>query len=156
MLAMRLAEKKDILVTVGIQPTFPATGYGYIESAKVLEGFPGARFNVMTSTCLTSKEAAEFDRLVVGKAGTRQAVKWAHDHGYGNAGATSGHLIPDYPRVLKHGWRGITQEIEQALEALPAREKQGRRAPQLRGMLIAAGTARAGRQIWNKSWSASR
>ena len=102
----------------------------------------GARFNVMTSTCLTSKEAAEFDRLVVGKAGTRQAVKWAHDHGYGNAGATSGHLIPDYPRVLKHGWRGITQEIEQALEALPAREKQGRRAAQLRGMLIAAGTAR--------------
>jgi trans-4-hydroxy-L-proline dehydratase len=78
----------------------------------------GARFNVMTSTCLTKKEAAEFDRLVVGKGGTRQSVKWAHDHGYGNAGATSGHLIPDYPRVLARGWRGIVQEVEHALDPI--------------------------------------
>ena len=29
---MDLAEQNDILVTIGIQPTFPATGFGYIES----------------------------------------------------------------------------------------------------------------------------
>jgi mannose-1-phosphate guanylyltransferase len=29
---MELAEQNDILVTIGIRPTFPATGFGYIES----------------------------------------------------------------------------------------------------------------------------
>ncbi|MDD3276718.1 MAG: sugar phosphate nucleotidyltransferase [Kiritimatiellales bacterium] len=29
---MDLAEKNEILVTIGIQPTFPSTGFGYIES----------------------------------------------------------------------------------------------------------------------------
>ena len=29
---MELAEHNDILLTIGIQPTFPATGFGYIES----------------------------------------------------------------------------------------------------------------------------
>ncbi len=29
---MDLAEQNDILVTIGIQPTFPSTGFGYIES----------------------------------------------------------------------------------------------------------------------------
>jgi formate C-acetyltransferase len=101
----------------------------------------GARFNVMTSTCLTRREAAEFDRLVLGKRGSRKAVKWAHDHGYGNAGATSGHLIPDYPRILARGWRGVSQDIEQALEALPVGERHGPRAGELRAMGIAAGMA---------------
>ena len=30
--AARLAEEKDALVTIGIKPTFPSTGYGYIRS----------------------------------------------------------------------------------------------------------------------------
>ena len=29
---MKLAEENDILVTIGIQPSFPSTGFGYIES----------------------------------------------------------------------------------------------------------------------------
>ncbi len=29
---MDLAEQSDILVTIGIEPTFPSTGFGYIES----------------------------------------------------------------------------------------------------------------------------
>lgn len=32
------AEKEDILMTLGIEPTFPNTGYGYIESDKQSEG----------------------------------------------------------------------------------------------------------------------
>ena len=39
---INLAGQKDVLVTLGIKPTFPATGLGYIESAKPLPGFPGA------------------------------------------------------------------------------------------------------------------
>jgi len=32
-----LAAGQDVLVTIGIQPTFPATGYGYIESGNAVE-----------------------------------------------------------------------------------------------------------------------
>lgn len=33
---MRLAAREDVLITIGITPTEPATGFGYIESAKSL------------------------------------------------------------------------------------------------------------------------
>ncbi len=39
---IRLAEKEPMLVTVGIKPTFPATGYGYIEAGAAIRGVPGA------------------------------------------------------------------------------------------------------------------
>ena len=41
--AIRLAKKNDLLVTVGIKPSFPATGYGYIEGGRSIQGFPGAQ-----------------------------------------------------------------------------------------------------------------
>jgi mannose-1-phosphate guanylyltransferase len=47
---MDLAEENDILVTIGIQPTYPATGFGYIES--------GADFQ--TSENVEFKKAARF------------------------------------------------------------------------------------------------
>jgi hypothetical protein len=72
----------------------------------------GARFNIQASMCLTEAEQKEFNLLTTGKNGARQAVYWFHGHGYGNAGATSGHLIPGYERVLKMGWQGIYQELE--------------------------------------------
>ncbi len=34
---MDFAEQKEVLVTIGIQPTFPSTGFGYIESGDVFE-----------------------------------------------------------------------------------------------------------------------
>jgi mannose-1-phosphate guanylyltransferase len=34
---MDLAEQNDILVTIGIQPTYPSTGFGYIESGDAFE-----------------------------------------------------------------------------------------------------------------------
>jgi pyruvate-formate lyase len=102
----------------------------------------GARFNVMTSTCMTRREAAAFDRLVVGKGGSRERVRWHHDHGYGNAGAASGHLIPDYPRVLATGWKGIHADIGTRLSTLPARERAGATGAQLRAMLTSATMAR--------------
>ena len=61
----------------------------------------GGRFNVMTSTCLTEQEAKEYAQNIFGKNGARQALLWFHNHGYGNTGATSGHLIPAYARVLQ-------------------------------------------------------
>ena len=40
--AVQLARHEPVLVTVGIRPTFPATGYGYIEKGHAIAGFPGA------------------------------------------------------------------------------------------------------------------
>lgn len=40
--AIALAKKKELLITIGIRPTFPATGYGYIEAGSALAAFPDA------------------------------------------------------------------------------------------------------------------
>jgi formate C-acetyltransferase len=36
-----------------------------------------------------------------------------HGLGVGNCGAIPGHLIPDYPRILRHGWRTIQAEANE-------------------------------------------
>ena len=102
----------------------------------------GGRFNIMTSTCLNENEAKEYFRLVDGKNGARQAMKWFHDHGYGNSGATSGHLIPDYQRVITVGWQGIHSELSERYRALSELEKQSPKGAQLRAMTTAATMAR--------------
>ena len=98
----------------------------------------GARFNVQMSTCLTEKEAKQYRKTSHGKKGLRAAILWFHNHGYGNVGATSGHLIPDYATVIEKGWKTIHADIERGYEALSASEKKGRRGAQLRAMLTAA------------------
>ncbi len=40
--AARLAGRKRMLVTIGVHPTFPATGYGYIRFGKKISGAPHA------------------------------------------------------------------------------------------------------------------
>jgi trans-4-hydroxy-L-proline dehydratase len=102
----------------------------------------GGRFNVMTSTCLTKKEAKAYGKRIYGKNGARQSLLWFHNHGYGNVGATSGHLIPDYARVLREGWRGIHAEIEEFLNTLPENKQHGPKGAQLRAMLTASTMAR--------------
>lgn len=41
---MDLAEQHEILVTIGIQPTFPSTGFGYIESGDDFQSAEGVQF----------------------------------------------------------------------------------------------------------------
>jgi formate C-acetyltransferase len=98
----------------------------------------GARFNVQTSGCLSKKETQERDNLVYGPKGARAAMLWFHNHGFGNAGATSGHLIPDYGRIVHEGWQAVHAELETAYAALSPSEQRGRKGGQLRGMLTAA------------------
>jgi pyruvate-formate lyase len=102
----------------------------------------GARFNVMTSTCFTREEEKAYRKLVDGKKGTRAAIQWFHDHGYGNCGATSGHLIPDYARVLNEGWQAIHAGLQARYDRLPAHKQTGPKGAQLRAMLTASTTAR--------------
>ncbi len=98
----------------------------------------GGRFNIHTSLCLSKKEARRYDRLVLGKRGCRSRLLWFHNHGYGNAGATSGHVIPDHQRALKIGWKGIHAELESIYGRLDRRERIGPKGAQLRAMMTAA------------------
>lgn len=97
----------------------------------------GARFNVITSTCLEEAQAKEYLAMVEGKAGVRQAILDFHAHGFGNVGSTSGHLIPDYAMVLNYGFKGIHEQIQERLKCLTPSERSGKKGAQLRAMLTA-------------------
>jgi formate C-acetyltransferase len=98
----------------------------------------GAKFNIMTSHCLTEKEAKARDRMIYGRNGSRAMMKKFHDHGYGNSGATSGHLIPGYEKTLKLGWKGIHKELTDIYADLSLNEKKGEKGGQIRAMITAA------------------
>ncbi|HQH99764.1 MAG TPA: pyruvate formate lyase family protein [Deltaproteobacteria bacterium] len=102
----------------------------------------GGRFNIQSSKCWTKKEARQRDKLTYGKNGARASMKWFHDHGYGNSGATSGHLIPWYEQVLKIGWKGIYEDIRDRYERMSGREKKGPKGAQIRAMMTASTLAR--------------
>lgn len=102
----------------------------------------GARFNIMTSHCLTRREAKAREKLVNGKKGSRAMMKKFHDHGYGNSGATSGHLIPGYEKALKTGWKGIHRDLTGFYNNLDEKEKAADRGGQLRAMITASEMAR--------------
>lgn len=95
----------------------------------------GGRFNVLASRCWNRREAAARGRRM---AAARKSLLWFHRHGYGNAGATSGHLIPDYARVLTEGFSAISSDLEERYAALPRRAQRGPEGAQLRAMMIAA------------------
>ena len=96
----------------------------------------GGRFNVMASRCWSKDEAKERNERMLGKDGIRKATFAFQDRGYGNCGATSGHLIPDYPRVLREGFTGIKDDLMQRYNALSPAEQSGQKGGQLRGMLL--------------------
>jgi formate C-acetyltransferase len=102
----------------------------------------GGRFNIQTSTCLTEKETKERDSLVYGPDGSRSAMLWFHNHGYGNVGATSGHLIPDYGRIIREGWKNVYAELKTTYMALSQADKNSKKGAQLCAMMTAASMPR--------------
>jgi len=62
-------------------------------------------------------------------------MKWFHDHGYGNAGATSGHLVPGHERALKIGWKGISADLETRYHQLSEPDRNGDKGAQLKAMM---------------------
>jgi len=67
---------------------------------------------------------------------------WFHNHGYGNTGATSGHLVPGYARIIEHGWKAVHADLQAHYDALSTRDQQGKKGAQLRAMLTASTMAR--------------
>ena len=99
----------------------------------------GARFNIQTSMCLTRKEQKKYDKRLTARSGARARVKWFHDHGYGNAGATCGHLVPGYENVLRTGWAGPGEKLSRLYARLTPKEKKGPKGCQLKAMKTASG-----------------
>jgi trans-4-hydroxy-L-proline dehydratase len=78
---------------------------------QILDGelIVGGHFNTALSKCHDRKESKRWSKDVDRwwKKGTE-----INELGIGNAGAVPGHLIPDYPRVLREGFAGIYAELE--------------------------------------------
>ena len=72
-------------------------------------------------------------RGLLGKHGARPSMLWFHNHGFGNTGATSGHLVPDYKTVLEIGWHGIYANLQKRYQALPSVDQRGPKGAQLPG-----------------------
>ena len=98
----------------------------------------GANFNLMASHCLTKKEAKARSKILHSKGGLRDETIEFHDTGFGNCGATSGHLIPDYETIVKSGFKHIIEQIDKKYSSLTEQEKQGEAGGQLRAMREAA------------------
>ena len=98
----------------------------------------GGRFNIQASTCWTQKEAALRDKLMYGRRGGRAKLDRFHNHGYGNAGATSGHIIPGYAKALRIGWKGIYADLQAAFDALTSKDQENARGAQIKAMMTAA------------------
>lgn len=95
----------------------------------------GGRFNVMASRCWSKAEAKARNEILLGKGGIREDTFRFQDKGYGNCGATSGHLIPDYPSVLKKGFSGIKAELQANYDTLSKTDQSGKKGAQLRAMI---------------------
>jgi formate C-acetyltransferase len=101
----------------------------------------GGRFNIQTSLCLNADETKTRAERLWGKdskSGLRSEVFAFKDKGFGNCGATSGHLISNYPKILTRGFTGVLADIDAALAALSAEDVAGAKGAELRAMRIAA------------------
>ncbi len=89
----------------------------------ILEGelIAGGQFNTALSLCLTKSEAR---KRAIQAESFRADIVDVSGLGIGNCGAVPGHLIPNYPKVLRVGFRGIVEEIRQAKQAEPDRKKR--------------------------------
>jgi hypothetical protein len=80
---------------------------------EILDGelIVGGQFNTALSRCLKKDEPRARDNE------EKNFLKEWHalnDVGMGNCGAVPGHLVPDYPKVLRIGWKGIQDEARAA------------------------------------------
>ncbi len=107
--------------------------------AQILDGelIVGSHFNTALSRTLTRSEAQEFSKM---EKRFMDEVKRLNRLGVGNCGAVPGHLIPNYPRVLREGFRTIKAEAD-AVVGDPSTSKE--RRDLARAISICAEAARA-------------
>lgn len=94
----------------------------------------GARFNAVYSMGLNKKESKEREKMI---KETRKEAVFLIEHGYGNAGATSGHLVPDYAKIVRNGFKAVYEDLQSKYNALSKEERNGKKGAQLRAMMTA-------------------
>ena len=62
---------------------------------------------------------------------------FVYQHGYGNSGATCGHVVSNYAKILEHGFKGEYEYIEGLYNKLSEADKAGEKGAQLRAMMTA-------------------
>ncbi|MBU4302028.1 MAG: hypothetical protein KKE56_04615 [Actinobacteria bacterium] len=82
---------------------------------QILEGelIVGGQFNVALSRAHNRREGRDWMKR------TKKFMKetaFMDTHGMGNLGATPGHIIPDYPRALRMGLRGLVDHFKELAE----------------------------------------
>ncbi|NHJ04243.1 MAG: hypothetical protein EAX90_05435 [Candidatus Heimdallarchaeota archaeon] len=95
----------------------------------------GGQFNTQLSKCLNEKEYKQFEKE---NLRNRHAVFKYHRNGFGNVGATGGHLIVDYEIVLKKGFKYLYNKAKTTYEKLTDKEKKESKGQELRAMMISA------------------
>lgn len=101
---------------------------------QILDGelIVGSHFNTALSRCLKKDEARARDRAE--QAFLKEWQK-LNSLGVGNCGAIPGHLVPDYAKVLRIGWKGIQDEAKALLQKPTAMPRTvGRITPEQRAL----------------------
>lgn len=98
---------------------------------KILDGelIVGSHFNTALSRTQTRSEAGRWRKQV---RRWRRKAETLNRLGVGNCGAIPGHLIPNYPKALRLGFRGIAAELEEMQKG----EKDRSKRDFLRALLI--------------------
>ncbi|MFW9781759.1 MAG: pyruvate formate lyase family protein [Candidatus Heimdallarchaeota archaeon] len=95
----------------------------------------GGRFNTQLSKCLNKNEANKFWKM---NLKVRRKLFKFNKSGFGNLGATGGHIIPDYETILNKGFKYIHKKAEENYQKLSIKEKKGSKGQELRAMIMAA------------------
>lgn len=94
----------------------------------------GGRFNTQLSNCLDEKETEQYWKEILRN---RHEYFKFHYAGFGNVGATGGHLIPDLEGVVKRGFKYYHQKAIDTYERLTDKEKKGAKGQELRAIIKA-------------------
>jgi hypothetical protein len=83
---------------------------------EILDGelIVGGQFNVALSRAQNRKEAKQWHKKT---DDWLKQITFIDSHGMGNAGATPGHLIPDYPQALTVGLKGLVDHFKELRES---------------------------------------
>jgi pyruvate formate-lyase/glycerol dehydratase family glycyl radical enzyme len=90
---------------------------------KILDGelIVGSYFNTALSKTHTRREGQRWKRM---EGRWRRKAEELNGLGVGNCGAVPGHIIPNYPKVLRLGFQGIVSELEEKLQQARGRKKK--------------------------------
>ncbi len=96
----------------------------------------GGQFNTAISKCLTEDEAKDYKQT---ESTFLRLLFEMNNIALGNCGPTPGHLIPNYPKILKIGFKGVKEEIEKELKNTESENTH--KIHQLKAMLLCCETA---------------